>query len=463
MPYLTYINSIIWSTPTVCLILGAGIFFTLRLKLPQINFKKMLSALKSGGDGKALSPVQALSTSLAATVGTGSITGVAAAITLGGPGAVFWLWVSAFFGMAVAYAEGVLSVKYRQTQGKPPKGGIWFALEKGLGAKKLAVAYTFFCVMASFGMGCMAQTNSAAAALYRGFELPKGLFGAFAAVLVAVCIGGSGRFTGCLCEKLIPLLAGFYVIGAAAVIAANYQALPEVLGDIFRSALGLQPLVGGAAGYSIKTAISVGCRKGIFSNEAGLGTTAAVHASSTVKDPDAQGGMNMLEVVIDTFVICTLTALAILCSGAAKTGAEGADLVILAAENVFGVISGKLVALCLAGFALATAIGWTQIGGAAAEYLFGKKVGFYRVLYVFAAFTGSMISLGAAFELSDIFNGLMVLPCMSALILLSGEVIEASEKAENKSNENSAGSATAPILKSQNKRMNQNRPVEPKP
>lgn len=429
MNLLTSISDAIWGLPTVALILAVGIYYTLRLGIPQLRLKKLFKCLRedSSSHKNALSPFQSLATSLAATVGTGSVIGVATALTLGGPGAIFWLWVSAFFGMAVAYAEGVLSITYRQTLTDGSRvGGLWYALRDGLGAKLTSKAYALFCVLASFGMGSMAQTNSAAAALQREFSLRPALCGAAIAVLLVFCLFGASKFTGQLCEKTVPLLAGIYIVGALAIILSNLAALPSVLSDIFHSAFGLKPALGGASGYAVATALSVGFRRGVFSNEAGLGTTAPVHASSTVDDPDRQGMMNMLEVIIDTFVICTLTALAILCSGAfSGPSPDGAELIILSAERVFGNLSGKLVAISVAGFAVATAVGWSQIGLSAAGYLFPKGKTVCKCIFIISAFTGTLLSLDAVWRLSDIFNGLMVIPCMTALILLSPQVLKA--------------------------------------
>ena len=429
MDLLTILSDLIWGLPTVILILGVGLAYTAALKLPQIGrIKQMLLSCKDDSPAisceKPLSPIQSLSTSLAATVGTGSVIGVATALTLGGAGAVFWMWVSAFFGMAVAYAEGVLSIKYRRTLPDGSRtGGIWYALRDGLGAHKTACAYAVFCVLASFGMGSMAQTNSAATALLEEFSLPPAICGGAVALLLGLCLFKSQKFCGRLCQMLVPPLAGLYVIGALAIIIANFGELPSAFKMIFSSAFGFKPIAGGAIGYTVKTAMSVGCRRGVFSNEAGLGTTAPVHAASSVDDPNRQGLMNMLEVMIDTFVICTLTALAILCSGAYPSGADGAELIIKSAENVFGGLSGKLVSLSIAGFSLATAVGWSQIGLAAAKYLLPKQRTAYKMMFILSAFLGTVMSLEAVWKLSDIFNGLMVIPCMTALILLFGEVI----------------------------------------
>ena len=427
MKFLTSLSDAVWGLPTVLLILIAGAAFTLRLKAPQLTRLGGIFKSLSGRGGEGITPFRAAATSLSATVGTGSVIGVATALTLGGAGAIFWLWVSAFFGMAVAYCEGVLSIKYRRTENGERKGGLWYALSDGLGAKKTAKAYALFCVFASFGMGSAVQTNSAASALFDEFSLPKPICGLVLSAVLSLCLMSEKGFAPRLCEVALPLLAGVYVAGALAIIIKNAERLPDVFCDIFSSAFGLRPMVGGAAGYSLKTALSVGFRRGVFSNEAGLGTTASVHASSSVDSPDRQGLMNMFEVVIDTFVICTLTALAILTSGAFPSGLDGAELVIASAEKIFGSASGKLVGVCVAGFAAATAVGWSQIGLSAAEYLFPRRKKPYAAAFVASAFIGTVMSLSAVWKLSDIFNGLMVIPCMSALILLFPEVIKESE------------------------------------
>lgn len=435
MNILQTISNAIWSLPTVALILGVGLWFTLALGVPQISrLREIITSPKrcdedrrgqKCGSPYSVSPFQALSTALAATVGTGSVIGVATAITLGGAGAVFWLWVSAFFGMAVAYAEGVLAIRYRKSS--PREGGVWFALRDGLGAPKAAAVYALFCVLASFGMGSMAQTNSAAMALSDEFNVPPAVFGITCAALLGMCLFGKG-FAGRLCEKTVPLLAGLYIVGTLAIIIKNRAALPDVFRNIIDSAFGLRPALGGAAGYSVKTAISIGCRRGVFSNEAGLGTTAPVHAASDVDDPDRQGLMNMLEVIIDTFVICTLTALAVLCTGVETSGAEGAEMITRCAESVFGGFAGKAVAISIAGFSVATAVGWSQIGAYAAGFVWPKWRRGYKAAFLASAFLGTVLTVETVWQVSDVFNGLMVVPCLTAVILLSKEIFGARKR-----------------------------------
>ena len=423
MQFLTIISNAVWGLPTVFLILGTGFYLTLRLKFPQIRrFKSILKSPQSADNkGSAPTPFRAMATSLAATVGTGSIVGVASAIAVGGPGAVLWLWVSAFFGMAVAYAEGVLSIRFRREN--PREGGIWIALEKGLRSPKIARIYAIFNLLASLGMGCMTQTGSASAALSSEFSLKPEIVGIFVFILLLLCLFGRG-IAGRLCELGIPFFAGFYVLGAALIIFHNISELPGVFCHILRSALGFRQAAGGFSGYLLASAMSVGFRRGVFSNEAGLGTTAPVHAASATDDPDRQGLMNMLEVMIDTFVICTLTALAILTSGAENlASSDGTDMVINAAESTFGGSSGKLVAISIAAFAIATSIGWSQIGIAAAKYLAPKRLRYYKIIYAACGFAGTLFSLDHVFKISDIFNGLMIFPCLYAIIGLRREII----------------------------------------
>lgn len=420
---LTYLSDLAWGPPTVALILGAGIYLSGALGLPQISrLRDIFGSVRHSGAPQKLS----ISTALAATVGTGSVVGVASAIKFGGPGAVFWLWVSAFFGMAVSYAEGVLSVKYRREC--PRSGGFWYVLRDGAGLKFTAILYALFTAAASFGMGCMAQISSASAALKSGFSFDPVLVGAICSAMLLACLFIDG-FAGKLCSVWMPFFTGFYILGSLAVILKNISSLPGVVNGILAGAFGFRPIVSGTAGYGIARAVSVGVRRGVFSNEAGLGTTAPIHAVSGSDDPDRQGLMNMFEVSVDTFLICTLTALAVLCSGAdTKNISDGAGMVLYAAGSVFGEAAGKLVALCIAAFSVATAVGWSQIGLSAAEYLMPKSKNIYKIIYSLCAILGAALSLESVLKLSDIFNGLMAIPCTAAIIMLRKEIIKTGAK-----------------------------------
>lgn len=415
----------IWGMPTVILIASTGLWFTLKLRFLQLSsLKDMLRVFKkslSDGDGKGGKPIESLSTALAATVGTGSVTGVAAALAIGGAGAVFWLWVSAFFGMAIAYGEGVLSIKYRD--GK--KGGIMYAVRDGMGENATAAVYAGFTVLTSFGMGSMAQTNSASLALAGKFGVPPAVCGGVIALVAAVCLFSRKNFTGKACSLFLPALSIGYIIVTLSVIAVNYRRIPQAIGSIFASAFGMRPVLGGMVGAGIKQAISVGFKRGVFSNEAGLGTTAAIHADSHGISPHEQGLMNMFEVIVDTFIICTLTALCILTSGVQIMDYEGSQLVTEACRTAFGELSGGIVAISIAGFSAATVMGWSKIGLSAYEYLTHRFSGCYKALFILSAFAGSIVSLDIALKISDIFNGLMIFPCMAALIFLRGDIFKA--------------------------------------
>ncbi len=425
--WLEKISDIVWGMPTVILIILAGIYFTLRLKFLQIlRLKEMFKTFKDqfkNGDGGALSLV---ATSLSATVGTGSVVGVATAITLGGAGAVFWMWISAFLGMAVAYAEGVLSIKYREKTADGFKGGMMFALCDGLGAKKLAFLYATLGALAALGMGSMAQTNSFAESLGSGLDISPWISAVICALAVALSLFGGGRVAQKICTVLLPILALGFTALSLGVIALNIKNIPRVFQEIFSSAFGVRSILGGAVGYTLKQALTVGFKRGVFSNEAGLGTTASVHASACGVTPHQQGLLNMFEVIVDTFLICTLSALAILSTNSHISGADGAELIALSFKTAFGKSAEILISLSIAGFALATAIGWSQIGASCMEYLTrGKFMRLYYIIYIFSSLIGCLLSMQSVFTLSDIFNGLMVIPCMTALLLLSNEVIKA--------------------------------------
>lgn len=425
--WLEKISDIVWGMPTVILIVSAGVYFTLRLNFLQIfKIKEMFKTFKDQFKDRKGGALSLVATSLSATVGTGSVVGVATAITLGGAGAVFWMWVSAFLGMAVAYAEGVLSITYREKTDNGFKGGMMYSLRDGLGAKKLAFIYAALGALASLGMGSMAQTNSFAESLSSGLDISPWISAVICAAAVAVCLFGGSRVAQKICTYLLPILAVGFTALSLGVIALNIKSIPDVFQEIFASAFGLKPFAGGVAGYTVKQALTVGFKRGVFSNEAGLGTTASVHANACGVTPHEQGLLNMFEVIIDTFLICTLSALAILSTNSHTLGADGAELVALSFRTVFGKGAEVLISLSIAGFALATAIGWSQIGASCMGYLTrGKFMRLYYIIYIFSSLIGCLLSMQSVFTLSDIFNGLMVVPCMTALLLLSNDVIKA--------------------------------------
>lgn len=395
------ISDFVWGTPLLILILSMGIYYSIKTKFIQ---RKIFTAFK----GFNSSAYRAFATSLGATVGTGSVIGVGFALSVGGAGAIFWMWISAILGMAVAYAEGYLSQKY--------KGGMWLIIEQGLKSKPLAIAYSLFATLACFGMGIMAQTNSVSEGLAE-FGVPPAVTAVAVSGLLLCClVMGSGKI-GKLCGAFVPILSAVYIILTVCVIAVNFRRLPSVFSEIFQAAFGFRQAVGGICGYGIKIAISQGIRRGIFSNEAGLGTTASLHAEAEGITPCNQGLINMLEVAIDTLVICTLTALALLSSGV--------NSVAEAFVRSLGSPAGNAVALAVAGFAIATSIGWVSIGRESYLYLTKNRLSrLYTLLAVVASAAGCLFPLESVITLSDIFNGLMAIPCLTALWLLRGEVTQ---------------------------------------
>ena len=418
--FLQTVSEAVWGMPTVLLIVSAGLYFTCKLKLLQVfRINDMLKAVKKTAFSGDKSKLWSVTTSLCATIGTGSISGVATALTLGGAGAIFWLWVSAFLGMAVAYGEGVLSIKYKGEK----SGGIMYALKNGANSPKIASIYAFLTVGTAFGMGSMVQTNSAALSLDSQFGASPWLVGGAVALVVGACLFFKDNFTGKFCSVLLPLLSVLYIAIAIWVILVNFKGVLPAFKQIFEEAFGIKPIFGGAVGFGVQNAISVGFKRGVFSNEAGLGTTAAIHSESGCT-PHEQGVLNMFEVIVDTFVVCTLTALAILCSGALGSGLDGAELVCIAGETAFGSLAGKIIAVATAGFAIATALGWSKIGLSAFLYLFKEKSqAVYKLLFILATLFGAVLSLETVWQISDIFNGLMVLPCVSALLVLRKEIV----------------------------------------
>ncbi len=423
MDILKRISDAVWGLPMIILILAVGIYYSCSTRLIQLRgFKGMISAL-SLSLRRSKSAYAAFSTALAATVGTGSVVGVASALAIGGAGSVFWLWVSSLLGMAVAFAEGVLSIKYREKTQDGYKGGMMYVITIGLKSKPLALAYAFFATLACFGMGIITQTNSVAEGLSQSFNLPPIAIALAMALLVFTCSAVGSNNIGKLCSYFVPILSLGYIILTLLVIIARIGRLPMALGDIFSSALGLKPAVGGVVGYGIKTAISQGVRRGVFSNEAGLGTTATLHASSQGITPRTQGHLNMLEVAIDSLVICTLTALAVLCSDVPLSG-DGIAIVKNAFSSVLGEPFGCAVSVAISLFALATAVGWVSVGKGSYDFLTRSRYkSVYTALVTLFAFLGGVATLDSALLISDIFNGLMALPCLTALILLRRDVI----------------------------------------
>lgn len=420
---------LVWGIPTMVLLLAVGVLATITTRAVQVRrFGESLRQVGRGvgekGDG--VSSFQAVCTALAATVGTGNVAGVAGAVALGGPGAVFWMWVSAFLGMATKYVEVVLSLRYRR-RGEDGQwlGGPMYYMESGLGWKHAAKLFALFAVLGSFGMGNLAQIHTISASVigaaqeYRPAWQPWHVAlvtGALAAAVVAVVTLGGAKRIGSVTEKLVPIMAAMYIVGALVVIVVHRNRLPGVFGDIFCEAFTPRAAIGGGMGAAIRWGVS----RGIFSNEAGLGSAPIAHASAEAA-PEQQGLFGIFEVFLDTVVLCTLTAVAVLVSGVSIPYGQtaGSELASYALETVFGRLAPGMLALCLALLALATLISWNLYGVRCAEFLWGKKGAFiYRIVYVLLIVFGATMELSAVWTFSDLCNGLMALPNLAALTVL---------------------------------------------
>ena len=441
------VNAFVWGRGMLVIFLGVGMLFTLRTGFFQFKGWKVwmgdtLGALfrdrrvRKAQDHQSISQFQSFCTALAATLGTGNITGVATAIVTGGPGAVFWMWVSAFLGMMTIYAENVLGIKYRYKNSEGAwVGGAMVYMERGLGAKWLAVLFSIFCLCASFGMGNMTQANAIAKGLKATLKISEQFTGMALMVLVAGVILGGVQRVAMVAEKIVPFMAAFYILGGLLVVVIHYERIPETFLWIFGEAFGLRAVGGGVAGYGVKMAMKMGISRGVFSNEAGLGSSVMAHAASDVSCPQIQGMWGMAEVFIDTIVVCTITALVILTSGVydpqrcisnIADGVENIDGTTLTG-NAFATVfpnGDKFLAISIALFAFATIIGWAYFGERTAAYLFGEHAVFpYKLIYILLLLPGSVLAPKLVWELSDTFDGLMAIPNLTALILLHGEVI----------------------------------------
>ena len=389
-------------------------------------------------DKNSMSSFQALSTAIAAQVGTGNIVGACGAILIGGPGAIFWMWVIAFFGMATIYAEAVLAQKTRKINedGSISGGPVYYIRTafKGTFGKILAGFFAVAIILALGFMGCMVQSNSIGETCANAFGIPSWVAGIIiAAVAGFIFIGGIQRIAS-VTEKIVPIMAFIYILGGLALLICRIQYVPETFGMIFKYAFNPSAIIGGGLGYAMKTAISQGAKRGLFSNEAGMGSTPHAHALAQVKEPHDQGVVAMIGVFIDTFVVLTFTALIVICtlyagngplaSGAAE-GITKTNMAQLAFGSVFGEGVGNIfVAICLLFFAFSTIIGWNLFGRINIIYLFGKKAGvIYSVLAVIFIFLGSILSNDLVWELTDMFNNLMVIPNVIALVALGGMVV----------------------------------------
>ena len=398
------------------------------------GFKLLFSghADKNQGD---ISPFQALMTALSATIGTGNIAGVATAIFLGGPGAIFWMWITALFGMATKYGEAVLAVKYRETDSRGKRvGGPMYYIKNGLGDnwKWLGFLFALFGTIAAFGIGNMVQSNSVADALHSNFNIHPMITGIVLAILVGLVIIGGVTRIGDVAGKLVPIMAIAYIVGSLIVIFANFAEVGNAFSLIFSSAFSGTAATGGFAGAAVMAAIRFGVARGIFSNEAGLGSAPIAHAAAQTNDPVRQGMIAMLGTFIDTIVICTMTALVILLTGAWTSGETGAALSTLAYGQ--GISGGNyIVTVGLVIFAFTTLVGWSYYGERCAEFIFGTAIIVpYRIVWVVAVMTGALIKLNFVWLLADVMNGFMAIPNLIALAVLSPVVFKVTKDYFNK-------------------------------
>lgn len=466
------INGVVWGIPMLILIIGTGIYMTVRTKFFQVTYARHVSSRTIGGvfrkgssvtdsrEKASISQFQALCTALAATIGVGNIAGVAAAIAAGGPGAIFWMWLSAFFGMMTNYSENVLGIYYRRKNSHDEWcGGAMYYLRDGLGSRKgcetlgkiLAVLFSVFCVLASFGIGNMSQVNTISGNITSVFRIAsldrEIMFGSVAINLYALLVGlvlmvvaglvivGGIKRIAQVTEKFVPFMACAYILGALVVFIVNIGKVGEVFGAIFSFAFGFRAIGGAAIGLAVRNAVTWGFKRGVFSNEAGLGSSVMVHSASNVVEPVRQGMWGIFEVFADTIVVCTLTAFSILSTGLIdlQTGEmlsanEQTALVSEAFGSVFNLggmnIGGAFIAIAILLFAFSTVLGWSYYGTKAWEFLFGTKATIiYKVVFVVFIVFGATMSLDLAWDISDTFNGLMAIPNLIGVLTLSGTVI----------------------------------------
>lgn len=432
---LNSLSGFIWGPTTLVLLIGVGIYLSIGLKfMPWTNipfaFKQLFKGRESSGEGE-ISPFQALMTAMSATVGTGNIAGVATAIVIGGPGAIFWMWVTALLGMATKYGEAVLAVKFRETDelGKHV-GGPMYYIKNGLGPKWawLGFAFALFGTIAAFGIGNMVQSNSVAAALHSTFDINKQITGAVIAVLAGIVILGGIKRVGNVAGKLVPFMAIVYIAGSLFIIISNLAEVPAAFDVIIDSAFNGHAAAGGFAGATVLMAIQKGVARGIFSNEAGLGSAPIAHAAAQTDNPVRQGLIGMLGTFIDTIIICTMTALVIIMSGVWTSGETGATLSSIAYGNSLP-YGEYIITFGLVVFAFTTILGWSYYGERCAEFIFGAKIIMpYRVLWIIAAFFGATQKVNFIWILADVMNGLMALPNLIALLLLSPVIFAVTRK-----------------------------------
>ena len=427
-------SDILWNSLLLFLLVGTGVFFTIRLRGVQLRrfgegFHRVFGNFTLRGkkaDDQGMSSFQALATAIAAQVGTGNITGCATALVSGGPGALFWVWVSAFFGMATIYAEAVLAQRYRTTvNGKVTGGPAYYirAAFKGTFGKVLAGVFSVLIILALGFMGNMVQSNSIGDAFHNAFGMTHLAVGIVVAAIAAFIFLGGVQRIAAVTEKIVPIMAAFYIVGCVVILVMNYKTLPNAFTQIFVLAFNPQAMAGGVAGVTVQQAMRFGVARGLFSNEAGMGSTPHAHALAKVNHPREQGAVAILGVFIDTFVVLTLTGLVLITSGLIPEGLTGTALTQAAFSQAFGGFGPVFIAICMFFFAFSTIIGWYFFGQSNFKALFGEKaLPVYSVIVVVFILVGSTLKVDLVWAMADFFNGLMAVPNLLALLALSGVV-----------------------------------------
>ena len=481
------VNGVVWGVPGLVLLIGTGLLMTLVTKVFQVSrlrhwWKNTIGSMfhkdviKHTKDKASISPFQALCTALAATVGTGNIAGVAAAICVGGAGAVFWMWVAAFLGMMTNYSENVLGMYFRRKNAKGEwSGGTMYYLRDGLGKKKgckhvgkiLAILFSIFTMLASFGIGSMGQVNKIVAnvsaafdikalssiSVFEGVSLYNVIIGVVIMALTALIVLGGLKRIANVAEKIVPVMVLLFIAGSLVIIGVNYANILPAFQAIFAHAFQPMAFVGGTLGAAISLAMTQGFKRGVFSNEAGLGSSVMVHSNSSVKEPVKQGMWGIFEVFADTMIVCTMTALVVLTSGVFNfetgqltAGLTDATLVGGAFNSVFswGNIGQKFVAIAMFLFAFTTVLGWSHYGSKAWEYLFGaKSVWVFKVIHVCTIIFGAVLTSSLAWDISDTFNGLMMIPNLIGVVVLFPLVVKITKNYVNRKIKNKD---EAPVL-----------------
>ena len=433
---LNEIDSLLWGPPLIVLLLGTGIYLTLRLNLMQVFRLPLALSLifraKNHGEGD-VSSFKALCVALAATVGTGNIVGVATAVKLGGPGAVFWMWVAAFFGMATKYAEGLLAVKYRTTDEKGEiAGGPMFYIRHGMGEKwaPMAAFFAGACILvAFFGIGTFPQVNAIVDSMHIAFGVPREVSDGIVTLLVAAITIGGLQSISRVASKIVPFMAVVYVVVSLGLIVINLSAVPDAIALIIKSAFSGEAAVGGFAGSTLMMAMQKGIARGIFSNESGLGSAPIAAAAAKTKWPAEQGLISMTGTFIDTIIICSMTGLALVLTGVWQGNSAGAMMTADAFATTYGQPGVAILTVSLVLFAFTTILGWNYYGERASIYLFGTKgIMPYRLLFIVLVASGAFLKLDAIWTLADIVNGLMAIPNLIALCALSGVIVSETKR-----------------------------------